>query len=160
MLLPVLFGTGFLFIYWCTPFRPSLFSDDGILVLCRDTMGIFVPFLFSALAAVALATSGYARLDARPRGPDLFLSGTPLTLRQFVCYLLGYLTFTGLFLFILSASALLLKPAFAITVSNVPELRELLLFVLTAFLSYVSSSFFITVLWALYFLTEVLNDSG
>jgi hypothetical protein len=54
-----------------------------------------VPFMIGALAAVSMGAPG-DHLDRRPVGGELYLNGELLTLRQFVCYLLGYLSFLGL----------------------------------------------------------------
>lgn len=136
--------------------RPALFGDGGLLRYVRDMLVMAVPFLVGALAAVAMGAPGPS-LDRRPKGADLYLDGKTLTMRQFVCYLLGYLCFVGLATLGLAVMADLLRASVDAWTVGSPLLHQgtriagsLLLFVLL-------SSLVTTVLWALYFLTDVVN---
>lgn len=75
--------------------KPALFGDAGLLKFTRDLLVMAVPFLVGALATVAMGSPG-PHIDDRPVGSSLALDGEVLTLRQFVCYLLGYLCLLGL----------------------------------------------------------------
>src|ERR1700722_7618286 len=77
-------------VYMLMDPRPSLFSDAGLLRFARDLLVMAVPFMVGALAAVSMGAAG-PHLDHRPIGAELYLDNEPLTLRQFLCYLLGYL---------------------------------------------------------------------
>lgn len=136
--------------------KPALFGDGGLLRFTRDLLVMTVPFLVGALAAVALgAPSGY--LDRRTVGAELVLHGEILTLRQFVCHLLGYLCFLGLVTLAGAVFAELLKPVLVAWTDQHKELRAPIrsigAFALLAMLSALS----VTVLWALYFLTDIIN---
>ena len=102
---------------------PPLFGDDGLLRFARDLLIMAVPFMVGALAAVSMGSPG-PHLDRRPIGAELYLGNDSLTLRQFLCYLLGYLSFLGMVTLILVvASGLLRGPILAWT-TDAPVLRE------------------------------------
>jgi hypothetical protein len=82
-------------IYMLVEPKPAIFGETGLLKFTRDLLVMAVPFMIGALAAVAMGAPG-PHLDRRPVGAELHLEGRSLTLRQFVCYLLGYLSFLGL----------------------------------------------------------------
>jgi hypothetical protein len=88
------------------------------------------------------------------------LQNDVLTLRQFLCYLLGYLSFLGVVTLILVVAAdLMREPVLAwtsgaeLTRLAVKEIGAAVLSLLLSFLS-------VTVLWALYFLTDVANQTN
>lgn len=137
--------------------KPSLFGDGGLLKYVRDVMIMAVPFMIGALAAVAMGAPNGTNLDRRPLGADLHLHGEKLTLRQFVCYLLGYLCFVALSVLIFSISAELMKASVLSWTSNHQILKEVVFGVGTLVLFMLLSVLSITVLWALYFLTDIVN---
>ena len=95
-------------------------------------------------------------LDRRPAGAELYLDGEALTLRQFVCYLLGYMSFLGIVTLVASVAAPLVHDAILKAIGS----GHLYAFVLnsgTAILFLLLSALLVTVLWSLYFLTEVVN---
>ena len=88
---------------------------------------------------------------------ELYLDDRLLTLRSFMCYLLGYLSFLGLVTLGLSVLASLIHDPVLVWTSHLPLLREIVRYtgalVLSALLSFLS----VTVFWALYFLTDIVN---
>lgn len=136
--------------------RPLVFGPEGLISVIQSFMIMAVPFLIGALAAVAMGSPG-AHLDRRAVGVGFAIDGEVLTLRQFVCYLLGYLCFVGLILFLAVTLAALVQPTLARLLSDDSALLFALqhggLFVLMLTIA----SFVITIFWALYFLSDIVN---
>jgi hypothetical protein len=136
--------------------RVHLFGDAGLLRFARDLLIMAVPFITGALAAVAMGSPGQ-HLDRRPVGAELWLDGRVLTLRQFVCYLLGYLCFVGLITLGAVVFAGLMHDAVIQWTEGMVVLRHAALFGGSLILSLLLSSLVVTTFWALYFLTDVVN---
>ncbi len=138
-----------------TPHIP-IFGDAGALRYSRDLLIMGVPFMIGALAAVAMGAPG-PQLDRRPVGSDLLLSDRPLTMRQFLCYLLGYLSFLGLIILIGSVFAQLLHDPVKHWAVSHPDLGRI--FYNGGVLGFITLNSFlsITVFWSLYFLTDLVN---
>ncbi len=151
-ILAVLFCAAYLLLYPAVP----LFGDGGLLRFARDLLMMGVPFMIGALAAVAMGSPG-KHLDRRPLGVGLYLDGDVLTLRQFVCYLLGYLSFLGLIALIAIVGATLLHDWVVQVTTNAPVWRIIIRAVGSGLLFLMLSSLTVTVLWSLYFLTDVVN---
>ncbi|HTT85611.1 MAG TPA: hypothetical protein VMF67_19205 [Rhizomicrobium sp.] len=156
--LPLVFGVIAWAIYWLLNPKPPLFGDDGLLRFTRDLLIMAVPFMIGALAAVAMGSPG-EHMDTRPRGVDLRLDGRTLTLRQFVCYLLGYLSFVGLITLGASVAAALMHNTVVHWLVQSPKWLLLLKAFGTLVLSVMLSALTITVFWGLYFLTDIVNDA-
>lgn len=139
--------------------KPALFGDSGIIKLTRDLLVMAVPFLVGALAAVAMGSPGQ-HLDRRLTGVPLYLDGQSLTLRQFVCYLLGYLCLIGLTTLIATVGATVLHDAVAAWTNARPNLASAVVHAGAFALAGALSVLTVTVLWALYFLTAVVNQTG
>jgi hypothetical protein len=156
-LIPSLLGIlGWVAYSACYP-RPLLFTDAGLLRFARDLLIMAVPFMVGALAAVSMGAPG-PHLDRRPIGISLYLDNDALTLRQFLCYLLGYLSFLGLVtLIVVVFAGLMCDPILAWT-SNALLLRAIIHAGGTFFLSLLMSYLTVTVFWSLYFLTDVANQ--
>jgi hypothetical protein len=157
VLIPSLVGLLAWIAYSAIQPRLHLFGDDGLLRFARDLLIMAVPFMVGALAAVSMGAPG-PHLDRRPLGTELYLGNDSLTLRQFLCYLLGYLSFIGLVTLILVVTAgLMREPVLAWTVgapmlrATIKALGSLSLLMLLSYLS-------VTVFWSLYFLTDVANQ--
>jgi hypothetical protein len=146
---------GCLVYFWVTP-HPAIFGEAGILRYTRDLLIMAVPFMIGALAAVAMGSPG-THLDKRPVGADLLLDGETLTLRQFVCYLLGYLSFVSLVVLLLSIGAAVLRDPIVNWIISHPSFATPIKTAGVATLAFLLSSLTITVLWSLYFLTDVVN---
>ncbi|MBP1064861.1 hypothetical protein JOE51_006328 [Bradyrhizobium japonicum] len=158
-IIPVIVGLAGWALYLAMDPRPALFGDNGLLRFTRDLLVMAVPFMIGALAAVSMGAPG-PNLDRRPIGAELWLDNDPLTMRQFLCFLLGYLSFLGLLVLIGVVTAGLLRDGVVAWTASTPHLRlavraagSLVLFLSLSFLS-------ITVLWSLYFLTDVANRKG
>jgi hypothetical protein len=143
-------------LYFSINPHPAIFGEAGVLKYARDMLIMAVPFMIGALAAVAMGSPG-AHLDKRPVGADLLLDGELLTLRQFVCYLLGYLSFVSLITLLLAISAALLRDSVLNWLELHPTFMIPVRTIGVAVLSFLLSSLTITVLWSLYFLTDVVN---
>ncbi|MDP4022432.1 hypothetical protein Q8W71_07345 [Methylobacterium sp. NEAU 140] len=154
--MPLLFGVSGWAIYAALSPKIPLFGDAGLLRFARDLLIMAVPFMVGALASVAMGAPGPA-FDRRPVGADLILDGESLTLRQFVCYLLGYLSFLGLLtLGAVVFAGLFHDPVVAWT-KGLPILKAAIHLSGAFVLSVLLSTLTITVFWALYFLTEIVN---
>jgi hypothetical protein len=158
-LIPTLVGLLAWIAYLAIEPKPSLFGDDGLLRFARDLLIMAVPFMIGALAAVSMGAPG-PHLDRRPMGTELYLDNDSLTLRQFLCYLLGYLSFLGMAtLMLVVASEMMREPILAWT-SHAPLWREAVKALGTLSLSLLLSYLSVTVLWSLYFLTDVANQTN
>lgn len=156
IVVPLLFGVLSWAIYASLSPTIPLFGEAGLLRFARDLLVMAVPFMIGALASVAMGTPGPA-FDRRPVGSELILDGEVLTLRQFVCYLLGYLSFLGLLtLGAVVFAGLFHDPVVAWT-KGYPDLKAAVRLGGAFVLSILLSTLSITVFWALYFLTEIVN---
>jgi hypothetical protein len=154
-IMPLAVGVAAWAIYTLIEPKPALFGSDGLLRFTRDLLIMAVPFMVGALAAVAMGTTG--SLDRRPPGAELVLDGERLTLRQFTCYLLGYLCFLGLLTLGVAVGAEVMREPLVAWTAGAPVARDLLVYAGTLALSLLLSALSITVLWALYFLTIIVN---
>src|SRR5260221_1143797 len=139
--------------------RPALFGDGGLLRFARDLLVMAVPFMVGALAAGSMGAPG-PNLDRRPIGAELWLDNDPLTMRQFLCFLLGYLSFVGLIVLGGVVAAGLLKDGVVTWTANTPHIRVAVQAIGSLVLSLSLSFLSVTVLWSLYFLTDVANRKG
>ena len=153
---PTAIGIGMWALYLIMEPKPPLFGEEGLLRFSRDLLIMAVPFMVGALAAVSMGSPG-PHLDRRPLGAELYLDNDSLTLRQFLCYLLGYLCFLGLITLILVVFAGLMRGVVLTWTDGLPTARWIIksagAFSLSILLSFLS----VTVFWSLYFLTDVAN---
>src|SRR5882724_6365026 len=159
IVIPVLVGVAGWAVYMVIDPRPALFGDAGLLRFARDLLIMAVPFMIGALAAVSMGAPG-PNLDRRPIGAELWLDNDPLTMRQFLCFLLGYLSFLGLIVLIGVVGAGLLKDGVTIWTASTPHLHMAVHAIGSLVLSLALSFLSVTVLWSLYFLTNVANRTG
>jgi len=145
----------FAIFVFLTP-SPPVFGESGLLRFARDFLIMAVPFMVGALAAVAMGAPGQ-HLDRRPMGAELMLDGEVLTLRQFTCYMLGYLCFVGMVTLIAVVAATLLKDTAVHWLKATPTLMRIVRLGGVASMSLLFSILAVTVFWALYFLTDVVN---
>lgn len=144
--------------YWWIEPRPRLVGDAGLFATLRDILIMAVPFLIGALATVAMGTPGQ-HFDRRPVGAPIMLDGTNLTLRQFVCYLLGYLSFLGMTTLGFVVAAQVFYEPFCAWAGDNPSFASAIIPVVTLAVALLVSALVVTVFWALYFLTEVVSRS-
>ncbi len=154
-------GVGFLgwAAYSMVEPKPVLFGEEGLLRFARDLLIMAVPFMVGALAAVSMGAPG-PHLDRRPVGIELCLAGQELTLRQFLCYLLGYLCFLGLITLLLVVAAGLLREAVVAWTAQAPLVHSVIMSFGTLMLSFLFSFLTVTVFWSLYFLTDIANQTS
>ncbi len=158
-LVPAIVGLSAWGLYMIMSPKIPLFGESGLLRFTRDLLVMAVPFMVGALASVAMGAPGGDKLDRRPPGAELYLSGKALTLRQFVCYLLGYLSFLGLITLGATVLASLLKDFILEFTRDHQIFRAYIHGGGELILSILLSRLTITVFWALYFLTDILNQS-
>ena len=137
--------------------KPRLFGDDGLLRFVRDLLVMGVPFMVGALAAVAMGAPG-DHLNRRPNGSNLYLDGRALTLRSFVCYLLGYVSFLGLVTLGLSVFASLMRDTVVSWTAAYPLINNVVHSLGALAISGLLSFLAVAVFWSLYFLTDVVNQ--
>jgi hypothetical protein len=143
--------------YWLISPKPALFGEEGLLRFSRDLLIMAVPFMIGSLAAVAMGSPG-DHLDKRPRGVELRLDGRVLTLRQFVCYLLGYLSFVGMVTLVAVVTAQLMHGAVLSWTGHSQQTLHVVKLIGTFALSALLSILVAAVLWSLYFLTDIVNQ--
>jgi hypothetical protein len=143
-------------IYFITTPRVPIFGDIGILKYTRDLLAIVVPFLMAALASVAMGAPGL-HIDRRFPGVQLMFDGRALTARQFVCYLLGYLSFVGLVTLILTVVAQISLPVFSNLLNSHHDIIHAAKILGVFVLFFLISVIIVTSFWALYFLTDIVN---
>jgi hypothetical protein len=158
-LLPTVIGLLAWIAYSAIEPKPPLFGDNGMLRFARDLLIMAVPFMVGALAAVSMGAPG-PHLDRRPIGTELYLGNDSLTLRQFLCYLLGYLSFLGIVTLIVVVSAGLMRDTILSWTSHAPMTLSIIKWLGTLSLSLLFSYLTITVFWSLYFLTDVANQTN
>jgi hypothetical protein len=156
VILPVAFGVAAWGLYLVISPKPPLFGESGLLRFARDLLVMAVPFMVGALAAVSMGSPG-THLDRRPIGAELILDNEALTLRQFLCYLLGYLCFVGLLTLVAVVAAGLFRDAVLAWTVTVPTIRMIVWGIGSLGLSLLLSFLSVTVLWSLYFLTDIAN---
>jgi hypothetical protein len=139
--------------------RPALFGEAGLLRFARDLLIMAVPFMIGSLAAVSMGAPG-PNLDRRPIGAELWLDNDSLTMRQFLCFLLGYLSFLGLGVLMAVVAAGLFKDGVLVWTATAPVARAIIHAAGALILSLSLSFLSVTVLWSLYFLTDVANRKG
>jgi hypothetical protein len=159
LLIPISVGACAWAIYMVMSPKPPLWGDPGLLRFARDLLIMAVPFMIGALAAVSMGAPG-EHLDRRPLGVEIMLANDVLTLRQFLCYLLGYLSFLGMLTLIAVVGAELLHHAALVWTEDSPNVRFFVHAAGTLTLSMMLSFLSVTVLWGLYFLTDVVNQKG
>ncbi|PWE77321.1 hypothetical protein XF30_11740 [Bradyrhizobium sp. SUTN9-2] len=159
VVLPIVVGLAAWTIYMFISPRPALFGEAGLLRFARDLLVMAVPFMVGALAAVSMGAPG-PNIDRRPIGAELWLDNDALTMRQFLCFLLGYLSFLGLVTLMVVVGAGLMREAVVGWTAHLPLVRYVIHGVGALVLSVLLSSLCVTVLWSLYFLTDVANRKG
>lgn len=137
--------------------KPPIFGQSGVLVTAQSFLLMAVPFLIGALAAVSMGSPG-THLDRRAVGAGIVLEGETLTLRQFVSYLLGYLCFLGLAAFIAVSVAIYVQPSISrLLPLEAANLAFWIEQIGAGVMMLWFSAFSLTVFWALYFLTDIVN---
>jgi hypothetical protein len=154
--LPLVFAVAATLLYFFVVPKLPIFGDDGLLRFARDLLIMALPFMVGALAAVAMGSPG-SHLDRRLVGVELFLGDRRLTLRQFVCYLLGYLCFLGFMTLGAAVMAQLLHKIVVSWLNAAPQLKLLVKIAGISILFQLFSALSVTVLWSLYFLTDIVN---
>lgn len=156
-LIPVVVGLVVWVIYNMLDPKPSLFGPSGLLTSAQNFLMMAVPFLIGALASVAMGSPG-GHLDRRTIGAGVVLDGKSLSLRQFVCHLLGYLSFLGLVIFLIVSISAFVEPTAVRMLLGAEYWAHILGQVYTMLMFVLLSAFAITVFWALYFLTDTVNQ--
>ena len=136
--------------------RPPLFGEAGIFKYTRDLLVMAVPFMIGALATVSMGAPGNS-LDRRIIGAELYLDGKALNLRQFVCYLLGYLSFLGIAALGFSTLSEVARPTILAWIGPHPHVIVFVRDFGAFLLSMILSSLTVTVFWSIYFLTDIVN---
>jgi hypothetical protein len=156
LLVPIIAGACAWAIYMLVSPKPPLWGEAGLLRFGRDLLIMAVPFMIGALAAVSMGAPG-PHLDRRPLGAEIMLGNEVLTLRQFLCYLLGYLSFLGMMTLIAVVGAELFHHTFVVWTESSTGIHFFVHAAGTLVLSMMLSFLSVTVLWGLYFLTDVAN---
>lgn len=154
--LPLAIGAAAWAGYMIVSPKIQLFGEAGLLRFARDLLIMSVPFMVGALAAVSMGMPG-DHIEKRMVGVELILDCHVLTMRQFLCYLLGYLCFLGLVTLAAVVGASLLQPVFVSWTAGQPIAHSIIHAFGALIFSCLLSFLTVTVFWSLYFLTEVAN---
>jgi len=155
-LYPAIIGVAAWIAYTAISPKPPLFGEFGLLRFTRDLLIMAVPFMVGALAAVSMGAPG-EHMDRRPVGAELYLDNDALTLRQFLCYLLGYLSFLGMVTLVAVVVAGLLRETVLAWTAHAANVRFATILVGSLGFSLLLSFLSVTVFWSLYFLTDIAN---
>lgn len=156
VVLPAVLGVSLWCVYNAAGSTLTVFGASGVLADLQGLLQMAVPFLIGALATVAMSSPSEA-LDRRLVGSPVTLDGVSLTTRQFVCYLLGYLSFLGFTIFLAILLVKNLNPLFALVLSEAFWVREITAQMFAAGFCLLLAAFCVTTFWALFFLTDVVN---
>lgn len=140
-------------IFWVLPAKPQLLGDKGLLKGVRELIALLGAFYVAALAAVA--TFARPTLDMPMEGTPPELAGRPLTRRQYVCYLFGYLALVAFTLFIVLVAAEALAPSIKIVVAK--EYLSWVRNILIVPLAFVFWNMMITTMLGVYFLVDKVH---
>lgn len=146
--------------FWALPVAPKFLGDGGFLKSLRDLIALLAAFFVAALAAVA--TFARENLDKLMEGtsPTLKSRGQseplPLTRRQFVCYLFGYLAFIAFALFLSIVAAEILYPNLKLLLE--PSWLPYVRFAASAIFMFVFWNMIVTTLLGIYFLVERVHS--
>ncbi len=102
-------------LFMALPVRPAILGSDGFIKGLHDLIGLLAAFFVAALAAVS--TVERKALDAPMLGTPPTLGGKPLSRRQFVCFLFGYLSMVAFVLYMASIVAEVVAPSLRAAVS-------------------------------------------
>ena len=102
-------------LFMFLPVRPAILGEQGFVKGLHDLIGLLAAFFVAALAAVS--TVERKALDAPMIGTPPTLDGLPLSRRQFVCMLFGYLSVLAFVLYLASILAEILAPSLRATLS-------------------------------------------
>lgn len=142
----------------------GVFSNTGLVSSIVNLLSLFTAFFIAALAAVS--TFDRKGLDEIMKGQPAVLElvnrrnenpERPLTHRQFICYLFGYLSFISI-LFITSIYFFKLIVPSMLKIVNIPELlASILKFGFGFLFFFVFWQILVTVLFGIYFLCDRLQ---
>lgn len=161
ILIPLVVALVVLIILMVLPRTVAIFGEKGLVTIITDLIQILVGFYIAALAAVA--TFQKEGLDSPLAGDSATLivvrrgkkTEITLTRRKFICYLFGYLSFTGIVLYFAGSAADLLH-------ENIKQLIPISYFFYVKWLFvfgyvFASSNLIITTLLGLHYLTDRLH---
>lgn len=161
LIFPMVFAAIVTFIYQVVPVRPTLLGAGGLLYDLKDLLVFLSAFFLAALAAVA--TFGRESLDEVMAGTPPTLRTLdragkkivkPLTRREFVSYLFGYLSFVSIVLFIIILGLKAFYPMLGyVGVEWIEYLRPVCVFLL----SFMTMNLLCVTFLGLWFLTYRIN---
>lgn len=154
--LPVAGATGLTCLLLVWPGEADIFGENGFLAGLQDFVAIIGGFFVAALTLVNTTSS--ASLDAPVSGtPRLVMTGQaePITRKQLLCFLFGYLAFSAFCLYAIGLLAMLVAPGIKEVLAAGWEFPAKLAFVgaYTLWLSHV----FVATLFGLYYFTDRLQ---
>lgn len=162
LLFPILSVVLGLSLYNLLPIKPALLGESGLLKDFKDVLTLLIAFFVAALAAVA--TFQRKGLDEVMKGstpPTLSVKLhdrtwlQPLTRREFLCYLFGYLSSMSLILFLLIVSVKVFAPSIQLWVDA--NTYIVLKNVFISIFSAAGGHLLVSTLLALYYLTDRIN---
>lgn len=105
--LPILLSGLSTVAYYNIPLRPPLFGATGIVTMISEILKFLSPFFIAALAAIATFDGPTITTPMKGVIPTLMVKmkgvylEQPLSRRQFLCLVFGYLSLQSLFLYFL-----------------------------------------------------------
>ncbi|SMH60494.1 hypothetical protein SAMN02982994_5529 [Azospirillum lipoferum] len=162
IILPIIFVITGLGIYNALPVKPPLLGDNGVLKDFKDVLTLLIAFFVAALAAIA--TFQRPGLDEVMKGsnpPSIPVYQysrkwwKPLTRREFLCHLFGYLSFLSLILFVTITIVKISSPSLKQVVE--PHSYILIKNIFIALFSGGIGHLLVTTMLALYYLTDRIH---
>lgn len=141
-------------LLWIKP-NFNIFGNSGLVGGIDGLLQSLVGFFITSLAAVATFQGTVFKIDKFFDGDQVLLRNAPLTRRQFLCYLFGYLAFISLVIYLIGVifTALTSTPHAAVREEIRIACKALFLLPYCALLGHI----FGTTLIGLVFLTERLS---
>ena len=156
-ILPVTFSLIICVAFYFLPKPVALLGEKGLISSLSDFLQVLAGFYIAALGAVA--TFPNKNIDEPTDGTPLKLNGLPLTRRQFLSYMFGFLAFTGFILVLISKIVLSLEPNIIYLLSNVSVQAKLWLKLALSFCYFaIFNSLLFTTLFGLFYLTEKIHE--
>lgn len=161
--LPLVLASLTLVLFYYFPNKPNIFGKNGYLEIIQSLVCLLIPFFIAALAAIATfhRPSMDQELDGDPATITVWDNikqdyvSNPLTRRQFLSFLFGYLSFNSLMIFLCSLFFFMFVNkenfSFFYTYKHISSYAFIFLH------SFVFWNLIVTTLIGLFFLTDNIN---
>ena len=129
----------------------NMIGDNSIIYRINSILGILIGFFIASLAAVS--TFDRPEMDNIMEGIPPTLHKLPLTRRQFLCYLFGYLSFVTINIILISDT----MNVFSVDIINLISTNTFIYILIFTPYFFLITNIFITLFLGLSFLTENIH---